>query len=86
MNAYARAAMGKDKIDKQNLPKVMQVKKFGFVRQNTKYKGCAKEDTTDKEMECCRLSRSKRKEVKKMVINDKNVCLIAMPSRVSNAV
>jgi microfibrillar-associated protein 1 len=48
---YARAATGEDKIDKRNLPAVMQVKKFGFARQNTKYKGLAKEDTTDKRME-----------------------------------
>jgi microfibrillar-associated protein 1 len=48
---YARAATGEDKIDKRNLPAVMQVKKFGFARQNNKYKGLAKEDTTDKQME-----------------------------------
>jgi microfibrillar-associated protein 1 len=48
---YARAATGEDKIDKRNLPEVMQVKKFGFARQGTKYKGLAKEDTTDKGME-----------------------------------
>jgi len=45
---YARAATGGDKIDKSALPKVMQVKGFGLARQNTKYQGLAKEDTTDK--------------------------------------
>ena len=48
---YARAATGDDKIDKKALPKVMQVKGFGFARQNAKYKGLAKEDTTDKRQE-----------------------------------
>jgi microfibrillar-associated protein 1 len=45
---YARAATGEDKIDKAALPKVMQVKGFGLARQNTRYRGLAKEDTTDK--------------------------------------
>lgn len=45
---YAQAATGdKAGIDPRTLPKVMQVKKFGFARQNTKYKGLAQEDTTD---------------------------------------
>ena len=48
---YARAATGEDKIDKKALPKVMQVKGFGFARQNAKYKGLAKEDTTDKQQD-----------------------------------
>lgn len=45
---YARAPTGQDKIDFTSLPKVMQVKKFGFARHSTKYKGLSKEDTTDK--------------------------------------
>ena len=43
---YARAATGEDKFNKRALPEVMQVKKFGFSG-STKYKGLAKEDTTD---------------------------------------
>ena len=45
---YARAATGEDKVDKSQLPKVMQVKGFGRSRQNTRYQGLAKEDTTDR--------------------------------------
>jgi len=45
---YAAAATGEDKIDKSKLPEVMKVKRFGRARQNTKYKGLSKEDTTDK--------------------------------------
>jgi microfibrillar-associated protein 1 len=45
---YAKATTGDDKFDKKNMPKVMQVKKFGFAGYSTKYKGLAKEDTTDK--------------------------------------
>lgn len=45
---YARAATGDDKFDKRNMPKVMQVKKFGFAGYSTKYKGLSKEDTTEK--------------------------------------
>ena len=45
---YAKAATGEDKFDKSKLPEVMQVHKFGHARQNTRYKGLAKEDTTDK--------------------------------------
>ena len=48
---YSRAATGEDKIDKRALPKVMQVKKFGFAGYSTKYKGLAKEDTTDKQLD-----------------------------------
>eukprot|EP00957_Ditylum_brightwellii_P046845 3555619-Ditylum_brightwellii.AAC.1 len=33
------------------MPEVMQVKKFGFAGYSTKYKGLAKEDTTDKSMD-----------------------------------
>jgi microfibrillar-associated protein 1 len=44
---YARAPTGQDKTDFASLPKVMQVKKFGFARYSTKYKGLSKEDTTD---------------------------------------
>ena len=45
---YAAAATGEGKIDKSKLPEVMQVKNFGHARQNTRYKGLAKEDTSDK--------------------------------------
>lgn len=45
---YARSATLEDKIDKAKLPKVMQVKKFGFAGYSTKYKGLKMEDTTDK--------------------------------------
>jgi len=45
---YSRAATGTDKIDRSSLPELMQVKYFGFAGHSTKYKGLAKEDTTDK--------------------------------------
>lgn len=45
---YAKAATGDDKFDKRNMPKVMQVKKFGLKGYGTKYQGLSKEDTTDK--------------------------------------
>ena len=60
---YERAATGSDKIDKRNLPKIMQVKNFGFARQNTKYKGLASEDTTDKMTAFLPLSQRKRQRV-----------------------
>jgi microfibrillar-associated protein 1 len=58
---YERSATGDDKIDKRNLPKVMQVRNFGLARQNTKYKGLAHEDTTDKKGELLPLMQKKRR-------------------------
>lgn len=48
---YSRAATGEDRIDKRSLPEVLQRKKFGFAGYSTKYKGLAKEDTTDKSLD-----------------------------------
>lgn len=56
---YAKSATGEDKIDRSTLPKVMQVKGFGFARQNTRYQGLAKEDTTDKRLDILPLVRKK---------------------------
>lgn len=56
---YARAATGEDKIDKSALPEVMQVKGFGLARQNTKYKGLAKEDTSDRRQDLLPLVHKK---------------------------
>lgn len=58
---YAKAATGEDKVDKSALPEVMQVKGFGFARQNTRYKGLAKEDTTDKRQGLLPLVHTKNK-------------------------
>jgi len=44
---YAQAATGEDKFDKSSLPEIMRRNKFGFARQNTKYKGLAAEDTSN---------------------------------------
>ena len=44
---YAKAATGEDKMDKSLLPEIMRVNKFGMARQNRRYKGLSKEDTTD---------------------------------------
>jgi len=58
---YEKAVTGDDKIDKRNLPKIMQVKNFGFARQNTRYKGLSHEDTTDKGVEYLPLKHNNKK-------------------------
>jgi microfibrillar-associated protein 1 len=55
---YARAATGEDTFNRKAMPKVLQVKKFGYAGYSTKYKGLAKEDTTDKSA----IFMSKRKD------------------------
>jgi len=59
---YERALVGEDKVDRRNLPKVMQVKKFGFSG-NTRYKGLAREDTSTKQ-DVLPLVHSRRKPKK----------------------
>lgn len=61
---YAKAATGEDKFDKSKLPEVMQVKKFGHARQNTRYKGLAKEDTTDKSAHVLPLAHGRKNTTK----------------------
>jgi microfibrillar-associated protein 1 len=48
--SYAKAKTGEDKIDKSQLPEVMQRRGFGLARQNTRYKGLKVEDTTDRKL------------------------------------
>ncbi len=57
---YASAATGEDKVNRKAMPKVMQVKKFGFANQH-KYKGLAMEDTTDKSMDFLPLNKSNKR-------------------------
>ena len=56
---YANAATGDDKVNKKAMPKIMQVKKFGLAGQH-KYRGLAKEDTTDKNMDYLPIKKSKK--------------------------
>ena len=58
---YALAATGDDKFNKKAMPKVLQVKKFGFAGYSTKYKGLAEEDTTDKASLFISKSKDQRK-------------------------
>jgi microfibrillar-associated protein 1 len=62
---YAAAVTGDDKHDRRHLPKVMQVKKFGFANQS-KWKGLAKEDTSDKRMDMLPLNKNNNSKPKKM--------------------
>jgi hypothetical protein len=55
---YARAATASDRLNTKQLPKVMQVKRFGFANQS-KYKGLAAEDTTDRTADMLPLKRKK---------------------------
>ena len=55
---YSRSVTG-DRIDKRSLPEVMQVKNFGLAGYSTKYKGLAKEDTTDKSLDFLPISGNK---------------------------
>jgi len=57
---YARAATGDEKFDRSKMPDIMRVKKFGFAGQ-TRYKGLAKEDTTDKRRDYLPLNRGRHK-------------------------
>ena len=44
---YSRAATGDEKFDRSKMPEIMKVKNFGLAGQ-TKYRGLAKEDTSEK--------------------------------------
>ena len=57
---YARAATGDEIFDRTKMPDIMRVKKFGFAGQ-TRYKGLAKEDTTDKSRDYLPLNRGRQK-------------------------
>ena len=56
---YARFATGEDKIRKDKLPEIMQVKKFGMSGYSTKYKGLKNEDTSDRSREYLPIKRQR---------------------------
>ncbi len=58
---YAQAATGQEKVNMKAMPKVMQVKNFGMAGHSTKYKGLAKEDTTDRSLDYIPVNRSKKR-------------------------
>jgi len=61
---YAQAATEADKVDRTKLPEVMKVKKFGFANQS-RYKGLAAEDTTDRQTKMLPLVHDKKGKPKR---------------------
>jgi microfibrillar-associated protein 1 len=59
---YAKTATASDKTimnARASMPAIMQVKKFGMANQNLKYKGLAKEDTTDRQAPILTITKNK---------------------------